>query len=180
MATKTTFGMSPYSIMTLDNTVQTGADTPHQIGFIGDQSTGLFYKGAGHFGMGGGTVEAVDINGPTFTATGWLAAGVSTMLTAAGSSFTDAPLINGSLLFIGSALTGSGLALPCSTSVGNGVGISIFNSSGTAITIYGTGGDTIDGTTGTTGVALSTSKRCTYFVSASGKYISAQLGVVSA
>lgn len=180
MSNKGNYGMSPYSLVTLDNTVQTAADTPHQVSFVGDQSTGLFYKGAGQFGLGGGASEAANVNGPTFTVSGWFAEGVGTVLTAAGSSILGAPLLNGNLNFIGSAVSATGVALPCSSSIGVGAGISIFNSSLNNLKVYGSGGDTIDGTTGTTGVTLSTSKRCTYFVSATGTYISAQLGAVSA
>lgn len=54
----------------------------------------------------------------------------------------------------------------------------IYNDGASPLTVYAT--NTIDGTAGATGVALANAKRCQYTKLASGGWISAQLGAVSA
>lgn len=56
----------------------------------------------------------------------------------------------------------------------------IYNAGASTLQVYGAGSDTIDGTAGATGVALSAAARCEYYCIADSVWISAKLGVVSA
>jgi hypothetical protein len=72
------------------------------------------------------------------------------------------------------------VTLPAASTVGIGGEVLIFNGGANAIKVYGAGSDTIDGAAAATGVTLTNALRCRYIVSASGAWVSAQLGAVSA
>lgn len=56
----------------------------------------------------------------------------------------------------------------------------VFNNGANALKVFGLGNDTVDGVAGATGVALANAKRCGYYCLEPGKWLSAQLGAVSA
>lgn len=105
---------------------------------------------------------------------------VASGLTAAGTNRATALALSKDINVIGTAAASTGVVLPASATVGIGGKVTVFNNGANAITVYAAGSDTIDGTAGSTGVTLTNAKRCEYLVDAAGKFISAQLGAVSA
>ncbi len=180
MADYGNIGTSPYSKVVLDNTAITGSDTPYQIGFVGDLNTGLFRKAAGSFGLGSAGTEVANVTQTTFTVSKYFAMGVTAGLTSTGSSIAGALQLASAWNFVENGLTGSGVILPSYSAVGVGGVVNIFNSTGTALQIYGDGASTIDGVAAATGVALASAKRAQFVVKAAAKWISAQFGAVSA
>lgn len=116
----------------------------------------------------------------TATATAFFDESAANALTAAGSTRTDALAVTKARNRLTTAATGTGVVLPASATVGVGGHVIVYNDGAQPIKVYAAGSDTIDGTAGSTGVTLSNTKRCEYFVIASGAFISAQLGAVSA
>lgn len=98
-------------------------------------------------------------------------------VTAAGSTRTDAFALTKELNYISSAASGTGVILPA-LSVDEV--ITVFNAGASVVQVYAPGSVSIDGTAGSTGVALTNTKRCQYFGRATNDYRSAQLGLVSA
>lgn len=105
---------------------------------------------------------------------------VASGLTSSGTTRADALALTKDINVIGTAAASTGVVLPPSATVGVGGKVSVFNSGANAIKVYAAGSDTIDGTTGATGVTLTNAKRCDYIVDAAGAFISAQLGATSA
>lgn len=103
---------------------------------------------------------------------------VDQSVTALGTNRATAYAIVGQITNITTASASTGVVLPSATKPG--MKRWIFNAGANPITVYANGSDTIDGIAGATGVALTNAKRCIYICVASGKWISAQLGVVSA
>ncbi len=61
-----------------------------------------------------------------------------------------------------------------------GMSVYVFNTGAASARIFGQGTDTIDGVATATGVPLANDKRAVFICFENGKWISAQLGVVSA
>lgn len=126
--------------------------------------------------------ELVDIIGLTWgtDTTGNLAntRTVDNAKTATGTTRADAYSITKVITRFTTVAASTGAVLPSATKPG--AKYTIFNDGASALTVYGAGSDTIDGTAGATGVALTNAKRCDYICVATGVWISAQLGVVSA
>jgi len=99
-------------------------------------------------------------------------------ITPAGSNLATAPLIGSVVTNLGAAASTTGAALPLSTNV-PGLPLFLINTGTAAVHIYGSGGDTIDGTAGTTGVTLTNTHRCFFTATASGAYVSGPEGGVS-
>lgn len=98
-------------------------------------------------------------------------------LTAAGTTRADALQLKSQVNVVATANASTGVILP----VGEiGMVVTVFNNGANAIVVYANGSETIDGTAGATGVALTNAKRCNYYFTASSTWVSAQLGVVSA
>jgi hypothetical protein len=83
------------------------------------------------------------------------------------------------LLEVAVAAASTGVMLPPAVL---GAQIFLFNDGANPIQVYGNSvsGDTIDGVAGATGVPMTNAKRAIFFCFAPGKWVSAQLGVVSA
>lgn len=107
-------------------------------------------------------------------------ASVAAGLTAAGTTRATALALTKEINVISAAAASTGVVLPPASMVGIGGRVVVVNGGANAITVYAAGSDTIDGTTGSTGVTLTNAKRCEYFVTEAGKFISAQLGAASA
>jgi len=111
------------------------------------------------------------------TVGGYLLESVGNALTAAGTTRADALQLAKQINNVTTAAAGTGVILPVGVV---GMRITIFNAGANAIQVYATASETIDGTAGATGVALTNAKRADYFFTAANTWISAQLGVVSA
>lgn len=99
-------------------------------------------------------------------------------LTATGTTRADAFTLSAAWNNFTSVPSGTGAVLPVSVA---GAQVIIFNNDGAnALKVYASGTDTIDGTAGATGVNLTHALRCSYYCLVAGKWLSAQLGVVSA
>ena len=149
-------------------------------GTVGDvtPSTGVFTAIDGP--VGGNTPAAgafTTLAAATLAITGLLTKSIANALTAAGSSRADALALTKQVNRITTAAASTGVVLPAAAA---GVAIVVFNDGANPVQVYAPGSDTIDGTAGATGVALTNAKRCVYFGVAANTYISAQLGVVSA
>lgn len=102
---------------------------------------------------------------------------VGNALTAAGTTRTDALQLAATTNNITTAAAGTGVILP----VGSvGMAIVVFNAGANLVKVYASASETIDGTAGSTGVALTNAKRCIYYFTVANTWISAQLGAVSA
>jgi hypothetical protein len=98
-------------------------------------------------------------------------------ITATGSTRADAYVIKKARTRFTTVAASTGALLPAALQGRYRV---IYNAGASPLTVYAAGSDTIDGTAGSTGVALANAKRCEYYCVADGVWISAQLGVVSA
>jgi hypothetical protein len=131
----------------------------------------------------GGTISGVTavtstaITGATVTSTGYIIATVGNALTAAGTTRANALQLSKQINNITTAASGTGVILPVGVI---GMVITVFNGGANPIVVYASASETIDGTAGATGVALTNAKRCDYFFTAANTWVSAQLGVVSA
>jgi len=129
------------------------------------------------------TVAATTVTGATVASTGNMTTGgynirsVATDLTAAGTTRADALQLAKDINNITTAAASTGAVLPLGVV---GMTISVFNGGANAIKMYALGSETIDGTAGATGVTLSNTKRCEYYMVKANTWISAQLGAVSA
>ncbi len=123
--------------------------------------------------INGGTI-ARPVNG-TF-----LRESVTTGITAAGTAFAGATALTSAINLITVGTTLQGVASPPISAVGIGGSFKIFNGGAGTVTVYGSGGATIDTVAGTTGVVLSNALRCEYIATTGSTYVSAQLGVISA
>lgn len=111
------------------------------------------------------------------TVSGYVLRSVGNALTAAGNNRATALVLAKEVNNITTAAASTGALLPTGVI---GMRITIFNAGANAIQVYANGSETIDGTAGSTGVALTNAKRCDYFFTAANTWVSAQLGVVSA
>lgn len=126
--------------------------------------------------LGATTLTSSSITGNASTS-GYNLASVGNALTAAGTNRATALVIAKEINNITTATASTGALLPVGVV---GMRITVFNGGASAITVYANGSETIDGTAGATGVALTNAKRCIYEFTAANTWISAQLGVVSA
>lgn len=126
------------------------------------------------------TVSGTAFTGTYFTASAYFDQSVGNALTAAGTTRADALALTHQMNNVTTAAASSGVVLPAITTAGVGAIVTVFNAGSNAIQVYGAGSDTIDGTAGATGVALTNTKRCQYMAVAAATWVSAQLGVTSA
>jgi hypothetical protein len=108
---------------------------------------------------------------------GYILRDVDNALTSTGTSRTDALQLAAEINNITTAALNTGSILPTGSI---GMRITVFNAGSNPIKVYANGSETIDGTSGSSGVTLTNAKRCDYFMVAANTWISAQLGVVSA
>ncbi len=111
------------------------------------------------------------------TTTGYRINSVGNALTAVGTNRATALQLSAQVNNITTATSGTGVILPVGVV---GMRITIFNAGANLIQVYASASETIDTTAGSSGVALTNTKRCEYFFVATNTWISAQLGVVSA
>lgn len=132
-------------------------------------------------GITAGT-QPVDSSSVTGNATvgGYVDLSTSATLTAVGTNRATALQLAKQVNNIGTAAAGTGVVLPAAATAGVGAIVTIFNNGASLIQVYGSGSDTIDGVAGATGVPLTNALRCQYFCTAAAKWLSAQLGVISA
>lgn len=90
-------------------------------------------------------------------------------LTAVGTSRANALALTADMNNVTTATSGTGVILPASAV---GLLIRIMNNGASPITVYGAGSDTINGTTGATGVALANGAHGTYACTAANVYVS--------
>lgn len=126
--------------------------------------------------LGATTASSVTTTG-NMTTGGYNIRSVATDLTAAGNNRATALQLAKDINNVTTAAASTGVALPVGVV---GMTITVFNAGANAIQVYAAGSETIDGTAGSTGVALTNSKRCEYYMVKANTWISAQLGVVSA
>lgn len=111
------------------------------------------------------------------TASAYVLESVGNALTAAGNNRATALQLAKVRNIVTTAAASTGVLLPVGVV---GMYIDIFNYGANAITVYAAGSETIDGTAGATGVALTNAKRARFFFDAANTWISAQWEVVSA
>jgi hypothetical protein len=108
------------------------------------------------------------------TTSGHTARSHATELTAAGTTISDALQLTDDISNITTATSGTGVIL---SATGNEQ--IVFNNGTSPIMVY-SAADTIDGTAGTTGVALTNGNRAVFIRVATNTLLSAQLGAASA
>ena len=117
---------------------------------------------------------------PTWTATGGSGLSTTTVatgLTSTGSTAASALALTAQDNVLATSAAGTGVILAALTA---GQRQRVWNRSGTnAIHVYAPGGATIDGTAGTTGVALTAPKAVEFFAETGSTFVSAALGAVS-
>lgn len=107
----------------------------------------------------------------------YLRSSVGNALTAAGNNRATALQLAAQVNNVTTAAASTGVLLPVGVV---GMRISIFNAGANSIQVYGTASEAIDGTAGSTGVPLASTKRADFFYVAANTWISAQMGAVSA
>lgn len=133
-------------------------------------------------GVFNGTVGATTPNSGVFTTVtvednltvdGFSQGSVSAAVATAGSSVTNATALTAetNVIATNSAST-QGCILPPTATVGVGGKCYVINTVATAFNLYGAGSDTIDGTTGSTGITFGASFRAAFIVSAAGAWVS--------
>lgn len=117
---------------------------------------------------------------PTWTKTGGAGLPTTTVasgLTSTGSTAAGALVLTAQDNVLATSASGTGVILAALTA---GQRQRVWNRSGTnAIHVYAPGGATIDGTAGTTGVALTAPKAVEFFAETGSTFVSAALGAVS-
>lgn len=186
--------------VTLSAPVVTAAGTAAAPGFTftGDTDNGMYLIAANNPGISAAGAKVLDISAAGLGVTGAITATTSitstgnlistayiqrsctNALTAAGTTRTDALQLAAAINRVTTAASGTGVTLPSAATVGIGGFVYLYNAGANAIKVYGAGSDTIDGTTGSTGVTLTNALRCAYTCVAANTWISSQLGVVSA
>lgn len=172
-------GQSPYSRIVLDNATSAAGDTPLQLSFVGEGTTGIGHPAANAVSIVTAGVEVARASKSTFSVSGFFAQGVASSVAAGGTTFASATPLTAATNFISPAVTANGIVLPSSTAVPTGTIVSVYNQGAGVIRVYAQGADTIDGTAGATGVVLTNAKRCQYQVQGPNSWVSAQFGVVS-
>ena len=148
---------------TIDN-IAIGSVTPLTGAFTTASTTGL------------ATLASAAVTG-NLTMTGYILRSVGNALTATGTTRADALQLAKEVNNVTTAAASTGVILPTGVV---GMRIDLFNAGANTIKVYANGSETIDGTSGSTGVSLTNAKRCSYWFTAANTWISAQLGVVSA
>jgi hypothetical protein len=98
-------------------------------------------------------------------------------LVAAGTTQATALQLSAAVNGVGTVASGTGVVLPPWAA---SVVVVVINAGANALQIYGSGTNTIDGTAGSTGVALSTAHRLAFFIpTVAGAWVSALGGAVS-
>lgn len=99
-------------------------------------------------------------------------------LTAVGTSRANALQLTSLFNRVTTAASSAvGVILPPSATIGVGGVVTVANDGPiNSFHVYGSGSDTIDGTAGSTGVALTNAFLCEYLVNAAGAYISFRFG----
>lgn len=132
---------------------------------------------AGTLALTGAATLASTLAATSITASGYFLRSVGNALTAAGTTRADALQLAAQVNNITTAASSTGVILPVGVV---GMRVTVFNAGANAIKVYASASETVDGTAGATGVALTNTKRADYFFTAANTWISAQLGVVSA
>lgn len=152
--------------------VSGGSETVLSGGSIVVSSGGTISMSSGAV-LNGGTVIGASIeNSASFVLNS------ATSITPAGSNLATAVTITTQSVQLGTAASTTGVALPASANV-LGIPLLLINTGTAAIHVYGEGGDTIDGTAGTTGVTLTNAHRCFFTSFASGSFVSGPEGGVT-
>lgn len=102
---------------------------------------------------------------------------VANALTAAGTTITGALPLAKQINRLTLVAMGTGVVLPTAVV---GMTVTLYNDGGDDVLVYAANLETIDGTAGATGVTLTDTKRALFTCVASGVWVSAQLGVISA
>ncbi len=105
---------------------------------------------------------------------------IANNLTAVGTNIGTSLQLSADVNHITGGATGTVVDLPAAPSGGPGDDVIIINDAANPIKVYASGGQTIDGVAGATGVTLTNAKRCQYILIDPLTWISAQLGVPSA
>lgn len=129
--------------------------------------------------LGAATGTSVTVTGNLVTSAGFLQGSAATTLTAVGNNRGTALALTKQFNNVTTAAASTGVVLPASATVGVGGRVIVYNNGANLIQVYAAGSDTIDGTAGSTGVALTNALRCEYLVIASGAFLSAKLGATS-
>lgn len=124
----------------------------------------------GFYGPIGGDAPSIG----TFT---YSAQSVADALTATGTTRATSLSLAAAINVLSTVASGTGVTLP-DAPIGSTV--IVFNAGANAAKVYADGSQTIDGTSGSTGVTLTNALRCTYTRTTTNKWLSAQLGVASA
>lgn len=111
------------------------------------------------------------------TITGYTLESVGAALSGAGTTRADATQLAKQINNVTTAASGTGVILPVGVV---GMRITVLNAGANALKVYATASETIDGTAGATGVALTNAKRADFIFTAANTWISYQLGVPSA
>lgn len=124
----------------------------------------------------GGTIDGATIGGTTpepgtFT---FVKGSYATGLTAVGTNRGNSLALTAQTNHVGTAASSAvGVTLPASATIGvGGVVVVINDGPSNSFHVYAAGSDTIDGTAGSTGVALTNAFQCAYQVDAAGAFIS--------
>ena len=180
MTVRNDVGVAPYNSIVLDNTITAAGDTPLQVCFVNERTTGIGHPAQNAVSIIANGVESARATSATFSVSGLYTLGsIATNLSAQGTTFASATPLTASLNFIASGVTQTGCVLPSSSAQPLGACISIFNDGAGVIRIYAQGADTIDGVNGSTGVPLTNAKRAQFITKAANTWISTQLGAVS-
>lgn len=156
-----------------------------------ETSTLMSTQNADNVAITGGTINGTPLGGTTpaagaftsvsatgnSTVSGYNLASVGNALTAAGTSRADALQLAKQVNNLTTVAASTGVVLPVGVV---GMRITIFNGGASAVQVYASASETIDGVAGATGVPLTNAKRADFFFVAANTWISAQLGVVSA
>jgi len=118
------------------------------------------------------------INGGTIENSAGFVLFSSASITPAGTALANATPITTQNTELGTAPSTAGVALAASANV-QGVPLLLINAGTAAVHVYGAGGDTIDGTAGTTGVTLTNAHRCFFTSFAAGAFVSGPEGGVT-
>ena len=102
---------------------------------------------------------------------------VDNTVTALGTNRATAYAVKAAITNLTTVAASTGAVLPVGVV---GATYILFNAGASPLTVYAPGSMTIDGTAGSTGVALANAKRCEYICVSATAYVSAQLGAVSA
>jgi len=134
-------------------------------------------QGTGTVGADGflGPIGSPDAPSPVYAS--FVSGSVADGLTAAGTNRGTALALTAAINVVSTAAASTGVVLPDAPI---GATVSVFNNGANAIKVYAQGSQTVDGTAGATGATLTKALRCNYTRTTATKWLSAQLGAVSA